>query len=400
MTLLPAEARLFFLAIKPRDDRDDAAIADLVNAPLDWALLACLAERERLLSIMWYRVREVATAVPPDFAAALRRRTAVIEFRMAATAGLLDRVVSRLASAGIPSLLLKGAALAQSIYPSFAHRPMNDLDILVPAELAPGAWALMRDDGWGLEQADGAEFHDNFHHLKPLVDPAGAGIVLELHRSMMPHPGPFTLEDAHVWGDSGDAHTGSGAARIPSELHQLLHLCVHFAWSHSLDHGLGRTVRDVATLTSTRTIDWDAFTSLAISARAATCAYWTLTISRTLAAAPVPDEVLSALRPRQPRAVTRALERAYIVSGVFGLSPSVLLTRTLWSAGVHPGRSGHGTHRPWHVTERFREAFHEEQKPGVLARIGTHVRGFGSWIRFARIVGGHDEALAAPRGRA
>jgi hypothetical protein len=399
MTLLPAEARLFFLAIKPRDDRDDDAIAALVNSPLDWKLVAALAERERLLSIVWYRVREVATTLPPDFTAALRRRSAVIEFQMAATAELLDRVVARLASAGIPSLLLKGAALAHSIYPSFALRPMNDLDILVPAELAPSAWALMRDDGWGLEQADGAEFHADFHHLKPLVDPAGAGIVLEIHRTMMPHPGPFKLEDASIWAESRDIPTGSATARIPSELHQLLHLCVHFAWSHSLDHGLGRTVRDVATLTAMHKIDWDAFTSLAIGARSATCAYWTLAMSRTLASAPVPDDVLSALRPHQPRTVTRALERAYIMSGVFGLNPSVLLTQTLWSAGVQPRRSGHGTQRPWQVTERFREVFHEKQKPGVVARIGTHVRGIGSWIRFVRLIGGDAEALVAPRGR-
>jgi hypothetical protein len=43
-------------------------------------------------------------------------------------------VVDALHAAGIPALLLKGAALVETVYPDPAQREMLDLDILVPGE--------------------------------------------------------------------------------------------------------------------------------------------------------------------------------------------------------------------------------------------------------------------------
>ncbi len=393
MTLLPPEAQLFFLAIKPRDDGDTAPLAALANSDINWQLLAHIAEREKMLSVMWYGLRGRVDAMPRDLEGAVRRRTAVIEFRMAATRATLEQIVTQLAAEGIPSLLLKGAALAHSVYPSFARRPMSDLDVLVAPEQALHAWTRMRVLGWGFEQDGGADFHAAYHHLKPLVDPAGGRIVLEIHRSMMPYPGPFAISESDVWHDATEVRVGSSRAYVPSDLHQLLHLCVHFAWSHSLVHGIGRAVRDVATLAATRDIDWDAFIPLARRTHAATSAYWTLALSRKLVNAAVPVEVLTALRPSQPRLVTKALERAYIVSAVFDLCPSVQLAELLWSAGIRPRHSGHGADRPWHVTERYKEVFREGSTPPLMTRARTHARDLAAWIRFARIISGRGSLL-------
>jgi len=395
VTLLPDEARLFFLAIKPRDSRDDGALAALAAAPLRWRLVTHIAEHERMVSVLWKGLNGRVSGMPADLEAAVRRRTAVTEFRMTATRVTLERVVARLTAEGIPVLLLKGAALGHSVYPSFADRPMNDLDVLVPPELATQAWTCMRDLGWALEQDDGIEFYDEFHHLKPLVDPSRGGIVLEIHRSMMPRPGPFSLSESDVWRDASEVRVGRFPARIPSELHQLLHLSVHFAWQHSLVHGIARTVRDVATLTTARSIDWDAFVRLARRANAATCAYWTLALARRLGGARVPDDALAPLRPRQPRALTAALERAYVVSGILDLCPSMQLAQALWTAGVQPERSGHGAQRPWQMTTRFEAAFHQELTVPVMARVRNHLRDLAPWLRFARVVAGGSGGLAA-----
>lgn len=393
MLPLPGEARLFFLALRPNDARDDREIMSeieaLVGPDTNWRLITHLAERERLLPVLWYGLRDRGV-VPHDLQPAIRRRTAVVEFRMAATRARLERIMSHLAADGIPALLLKGAALASSVYPSFAHRPMNDLDLLVPPDDAARAWQRVRDLGWTPEQEGGAEFHASFHHLKPLVDPRGTGIVVEIHRSMMPLPGPFILREADVWRDSTEVGIGGTVGRVPSDVHQLLHLSVHFAWSHYLTRGLARTVRDVATLLAEREIAWDDFVVLARGARASTCAFWTLRLSKTLVAAAVPDEVLRALAPMGPAIVTRALERAYIMSAVFDLCPSLVLEKALWTAGIQPRLQAHATLRPWRVTERFREVFHEEPKPPLMVRVRDQLGRIGSWTRFVRAVSGRQ----------
>lgn len=381
MPLLPVEAKLFLLAIKPHDDRDDATIAELAASPIRWGLLTHLAERERLLSVMWHRLRAFRTSATSEWIERLQRRTMVIDFQMAATQRVLSNLVARLAADDIPSLLLKGAALGSTVYQSFAARPMCDLDVLVPDDRAQDAWSLLHDSGWVREVATTA-FHDDFHHMPPLVAPGGGGIILELHRCLMPRPGPFRLDNAAVWRDSESVTIGATGAYVPSDVHQLLHLCVHFAWGHSLDHGIGRVVRDVATLVDARPIDWQALVAIALKSRAGTCVYWTLRIANRLADVPVPADVFTALAPRLSRSTMRMLERAYIASAVIALCPSVRLGQMLWTVGMQPSRSGHGKLRPWHSTEEFREAFHIERMP-LGARLHAHLKGLGAWVRFA-----------------
>ena len=43
----------------------------------------------------------------------------------------LARALRALSDAGAPVIVLKGAALASTVYPSIAHRPMGDVDLLV-----------------------------------------------------------------------------------------------------------------------------------------------------------------------------------------------------------------------------------------------------------------------------
>ena len=54
----------------------------------------------------------------------------------------------KLTAAGIPTLALKGAALVESVYDSLGQRPMNDLDILVPAGQAAAAAELLLAEGY------------------------------------------------------------------------------------------------------------------------------------------------------------------------------------------------------------------------------------------------------------
>ena len=54
-------------------------------------------------------------------------RTFLMEAELAAIAAALDE-------AGVPVLLLKGAALGRMVYGSPAERPISDLDLLIPAD--------------------------------------------------------------------------------------------------------------------------------------------------------------------------------------------------------------------------------------------------------------------------
>lgn len=367
-------------------------MAALVASRPNWRAVGALAEREKLLPVVWSYMREHAALIPAEIREAFQAQAAVTEFRMAMTETALRQVVETLAREGIRVMLLKGAALASTVYGSFLKRPMGDFDLLVPPGEAERAWQVMRTAGWRLELEGGEQFFDGHQHLPGLVDPKGLNLVLEVHRTMLPPTGPFLLDADELWRDARPVRLGGVEAWVPSDHHQLLHLSVHFAWSHMFS-GMGRTVRDIAFILGAGPFDWERFRDTATATRAGTCAYWTLAITRTLSGTAIPEPVLEALAPRQPRVVSRALERGYITTGLFGACPSVWMAKMLWSAGIQPVASGHGDSRPWQSNELFKRVFKLDRDRGVGERMAGQVQAGRRWWRFAKALGSPQRTI-------
>lgn len=385
LPMLPPEARLLLAACRTVTPESDEVLRELVTSRLDWRLIGQLAERENLAPVLWTRLRDHATSAPGWVADRIHAQAAITEFRMALTESTLRDVVERLAEAGIEVMLLKGAALATTVYPSFAARPMGDLDLLVRPAQAQDAWERLVAAGWRVEFPERAEFYRGHHHLAGLLDPRGLNLILEIHRAMLPPTGPFRLDEDEVWRAAGHVRLGQRELLVPSAEHQLLHLCIHFAWAHMMLSGLGRTVRDVATLTAAETIRWDAFVALAHATKAGSCADWTLGLARELAAARVPLQAIQQLRPR-PLRPAGPLRRAVAATALLGACPSISLMRRLWSAAIRPAASGHGDARPWKVTESFQGVTGNTHAPGVWTRVQAQSRRREAWWRFVRLI--------------
>jgi len=55
----------------------------------------------------------------------------------------LARILARLQAGNVPTMLLKGAALLQTVYTTAGMRPMSDIDLLVPADRAQEAQRMV-----------------------------------------------------------------------------------------------------------------------------------------------------------------------------------------------------------------------------------------------------------------
>ena len=90
------------------------------------------SEQERATPVLWRRVSAIASL--PEEAQPLHRMSMVSEFRMSHLESRLLSALDTLAEAEIEPVLLKGAALALTVYGSFVARPMSDVDLLVPRD--------------------------------------------------------------------------------------------------------------------------------------------------------------------------------------------------------------------------------------------------------------------------
>ena len=378
------EARLVFALA---GDIADGALARAIEQ-CDSSRLVAAAIRENAvitLSAALQRARHAGTEVP------IAREVAYLalhaELRMRRLERRLEEVLVALAAANIEVTLLKGAALATTVYGSFAARPMNDLDLLVDADRALEAREIVRAHGWMRDPTlAGDSAYASHHHLPPLLDASGSGLRLEIHTELLPPDNPFSLSRAELARDSREVCVGSARARVLSPTHHALYAAIHFAWSHQLHLGGWHAIRDFGALARRGLLSFDSLVDTASAWRAGTCLYWTLRLGRTLSGLPVADDVMARLEPRLPRALLRRLERHFVQTALRSddICPSVRLSRELWNLAMQPRKSGHRGYRPWLASTALIEngGRRVEEFPGPrrpLDRLG-HVFRWGRYL--------------------
>jgi len=377
------EARLVFRTADPACGA--AELAELTAAITDWDRLVVLADGEMATASLWRALRDAHVPLPAPVAEYLRRGAMFGDFRMQQLAQRLGETTAAFGGAGVPVLLLKGAALGAMIDPTFRLRPMSDLDLLVRREDVPRAFEALAAAGWH-QTADPAMHEllgEGHHHLPPFLDPRTPGTRVELHVALFTQDHSFAVDETHMMRDARPAAAPFAGGLVPTPEHLLLHACIHFAWQHTMRFGCWRTFRLAAATVNAPGFSWEHFVALARDARAVTACYWTLRLAARMCAIPVPPGRLAQLLPPTPEFVQAAIERHIIAANVPGegpSSPSLGLSRLLWRTALRPRWSGHRDPARWQEDDTWARALggarvHES----LLARLRRHLSNARRW---------------------
>ena len=233
-------------------------------------------------------------------------------------------------SQGIPTLLLKGVALALQTYRDPGLRPMADLDIAVPHEHAQGAMDTLRNNGFSSEPClPGGRIDPEYFAAVQFRD--ARGIELDLHFSPFHDYAPFFLNClkwatvAPFWAAATSLHVGESNTLTLSATDHLLHTLEHGAVANSVPPI--RWVADaIWLLRGELPIVWDRFIAQATTLHLSLIASRTLVYLRDRHGAEVPTRVLKILG-RCPSAL-EVLE----YSARRDRMPRWIATRKCWSA--------------------------------------------------------------------
>jgi hypothetical protein len=183
----------------------------------------------------------------------------------------LDRIVAVFCQEHVGAIVLKGAHLAQTIYPDPALRPMSDLDLLVhPADLKRASQQMI-DLGYAIESVEAAPgLNQRLSHHICLRQSQPPHLVVELHYRL-------AGSDAFVYSSSGDwlwenaspwveKYPALETARVLAPTTHLLYLLAHAVLQHGGEDASLLWYYDVALLLERQgpQIDWPA---LALRAR-------------------------------------------------------------------------------------------------------------------------------------
>jgi len=168
----------------------------------------------------------------------------------------LAALLRALHAAGVPTMILKGAALVHGAYPDVATRPMGDVDVLVPVDDAERGIDVLRRAGL-------RPTHPVTRHRLPLVHSVGfegpSGRKVDLHWHLVEEdcrPGA----DEGFWERSVAVTVEGVQTRALDATDQLFHACVHgVRWQREPPL---RWVADATVVVRAGQVDWDRLVAL------------------------------------------------------------------------------------------------------------------------------------------
>jgi hypothetical protein len=259
-----------------------------------------------------------AHGAPPSARVALREAHRELLVRGVGQLELAARAQRLLLERGLRALPLKGAAIAETLYDSVAHRPMDDVDLLALDAWDASLEALVDD---GLRVCDAAD------HATVLVD-RDTGFRVELHHSLTSCPGFFPVDRDGLWARS---RPGRGQVpRLPAAEDLLAHLALHAAFQHGLVLSLVQFL-DFRRLLERAAVPVAAAIEAAAAARAEAAVAAALEAAAIVVGARVPRALSAALGSRMPAGLRGALDRARLEPLLLVTPSEPGLARVRWA---------------------------------------------------------------------
>jgi hypothetical protein len=306
-----------------------AGLESLLRRGIDWAFFLDQGLRHGLLPLAYNRLRRLdGDRVPPEAMADLEASYYGCLARNVRLQASLAEAVTVLQREGIEPIVVKGGALAGTVYANPGLRPMGDLDLLVPTQAMEPAGAALSAIGYHLArrlsarmEAFQARFGGGLEWTRQdrlgltHIDLQHALVGVDLCRHAFP------VEARALWAAARPLDAGGTQALQLSAEDTLLHLCLHPPLHHGYAVPL-RTYVDIDWLVASEGTDqfWRRLIERAAQFRARIVVYWALCCAQDLFGTPVPDWALDALAPR-------ALHR-HLLAGLAPLDPE-----RVWAGG-------------------------------------------------------------------
>jgi hypothetical protein len=223
--------------------RDPRRLASLTS--VEFSRLIDVAEQTRLLGWLLSEVeaRQLPRDAPPWLEDRLQAARALAREHERAVRWEIDRLQRALSGAGLPWVLLKGAAYLTSALPPGRGRHVADIDVLVPIEQLPSAERALNAHGWRVDALDAYDeryYREWMHELPPMVHEE-RGSVVDVHHAILPRTSRLQPATPRL---IAQAREVDGGLKVLSPAHMALHAAAHLFH----DGEIAGAIRDAADL--------------------------------------------------------------------------------------------------------------------------------------------------------
>lgn len=298
MQKLSLTHRLLIKCANTNGQCDDSLKEILMNDSLIWPEVIQSARSHGMIPLLYHNLTKqgLTNFIPQEIAEKLKN-----EYYISAASTLtlhheLQKVLEAFHKGNIEVVVLKGAALAETLYSNVTLRPFTDIDLLVREE----NWKRMRTLLSRLNfAAQGRDFIvlppklTKFDVLGHLHFYNNQGINLELQFDLLQLGLSMRTKDK-IWQCARRTAIAGIQTSVLSPEYQLLHLCVHLN-----KHGYRRLIWfvDIAKFVEKTAIDWEKLCTLAKIEGMLPSVYFTLYYLNSFFGKLVSTSVIESLKP-------------------------------------------------------------------------------------------------------
>ncbi len=234
MNPLSHPLRFLALCARPQIDEELRCRLAMEAATLEhWDLVVVAAEYHEIAGLLHSHLQAADVQLPTQTRRTLEGFVARARHATHTRLQVLAEVLETFNAQGIETLVLKGGALALTLYRKPAHRPLADLDLWVAPERIEEAQACLLKHGFVTHPAHGLPEH---RHLPPVSrELDGIRVMVELHRTVIaggPKDPAALLDRAYSFEVGGQPARTLGPADMLAQLHQ--HLIYHLVFHRHL----------------------------------------------------------------------------------------------------------------------------------------------------------------------
>jgi hypothetical protein len=289
---LPLETQLLLDCLRAGTATPNAELLVRLSTA-NWATLLEQAAWHDLVPLLYYRLKALGpgATIPVDIEQELRDAYTHSTWRNMRLYHELGQVLAVLRDNDIPAILLKGAHLAQGVYPSIALRSMCDVDLLVRERDLSAVERCLFEMGCVRSGRSTTSCH---HSYRTPVQ----GLLLEVHWDIVGMESPFTLSVDGLWARAQPLSLSDVPVAVLSAEDLLLHLCLHAGFRHGFEVGL-TAFCDITEIVRCHgsELDWPLVQARARQWGAGRCVYLTLRLAQELLGTAIPAKVLRSLEP-------------------------------------------------------------------------------------------------------
>jgi hypothetical protein len=255
----------------------------------EWTAILKKARLHSITPLLYHHLKQHKIQIPTNVLKQLEQAYLRSSLRNTHIYYELSRILTGAENKNIPIIVLKGAVLAGSVYPSIALRPMKDLDLLVKIEDVYKVHELLIQLGWESEYSE--ELIEHHLKLNYSLRYKKSGILIDLHIKVP------EISAINPWSNATSVTINSTKMLVMGTDDLFLHLCIHL-YEHTRIELFAELIKfyDIVLLIRKHKINWDYVVQNAYTNQCENIMYHILDFVRSEFGEDIPIDVLEKLK--------------------------------------------------------------------------------------------------------